>query len=318
MPDSLLNSTPLNEVDIVAGLLRDCGYALNMNYQDSSSSALSTAAFPKFKEFGYNKDSISWHLKEPTSNWEGKIKYELNMGRPVFYSGTPDTFDWGGHAFVVDGYDSENKFHLNLGWRGNYNNYYSLDSISDGDWAYNHWHYAIWGIQPDPICSNKVYDSTFHPDSVFCIAAGGNIEMNGCILENIKDGAIISSNEVRLTNGFTIRAGSKVRITIEDIYCPSSAKDAPSTPMVQARMRSDKNKEIYQKALYLSPNPVASILHINTSDELSQAKIYTINGQCVMQAAQTDIDVSALSQGMYILRALTTNGQQHQAKFIKQ
>jgi len=37
----------------------------------------------------------------------------------------------------------------------------------------------------------------------------------------------------------------------------------------------------------------------------------------VLQSAGTDIDVSALPQGMYLLRALTTNGQNHQAKFIK-
>lgn len=59
-------------------------------------------------------------------------------------------------------------------------------------------------------------------------------------------------------------------------------------------------------------------LHLQMPKELSQAKIYTINGQCVLQASQTDIDVSALPQGMYILRALTADGQQHQAKFIKQ
>ena len=59
-------------------------------------------------------------------------------------------------------------------------------------------------------------------------------------------------------------------------------------------------------------------LHLQMPKELSQAKIYTINGQCVLQASQTDIDVSALPQGMYILRAITSDGQQHQAKFIKQ
>ena len=319
MPDSLLNSTPLNEADMVAGFLKDCGYALNMSYGDSSSSSLSISAYSKFIEFGYNKDSISWHLKEPTSNWEDKIKYELNMGRPVFYSGTPDTFDWGGHAFVVDGYNSENKFHLNLGWKGSYNRFYSLDSISDEDWAYNHWHYAIWGIQPDPACTNKVYDSTFNPDSIFCIATGGYIEMNGCILENIKEGVIISSNEVRLTNGFTIKAGSKVRISIEDVPCSSPTKEVNPLQKIPMQARSTQDNERNCHATFaISPNPVRSILHIQTPDEHSLTKIYAINGQCVQQSVYADIDVSALPQGMYILRALTADGQLHQAKFIKQ
>lgn len=61
-----------------------------------------------------------------------------------------------------------------------------------------------------------------------------------------------------------------------------------------------------------------NILHIQTSDELSQVKIYTLNGQCVLQTSQTDIDVSALPQGMYILHASTTDGMEKQAKFLAQ
>lgn len=59
-------------------------------------------------------------------------------------------------------------------------------------------------------------------------------------------------------------------------------------------------------------------MRIQTSNELIEVKFYILNGQCVMQSSQTDIDVSALPQGMYIIRALTADGQQHQAKFIKQ
>ena len=72
------------------------------------------------------------------------------------------------------------------------------------------------------------------------------------------------------------------------------------------------------KKFTLSPNPVNTILHLQTYEELSHVNIYNLNGQCVMQAAQTDIDVSALPQGMYILRAETTYGNAHQTKFIKQ
>ena len=65
-------------------------------------------------------------------------------------------------------------------------------------------------------------------------------------------------------------------------------------------------------AFSVSPNPVNAILHIQTTEELAQVKIYNLNGQRVLQSAQTDIDVSALPQGMYILRAETTDGNAHQ------
>ena len=81
-------------------------------------------------------------------------------------------------------------------------------------------------------------------------------------------------------------------------------------------LKEDALNNILLHGITISAN--GNSLLIQSSIHLSQAKIYTINGQCVMQAAQADIDVSALPQGMYILRALTADGQEHQAKFIKQ
>ena len=60
------------------------------------------------------------------------------------------------------------------------------------------------------------------------------------------------------------------------------------------------------------------ILHIQISDKLLQAGIYTIHGQCVLHTANTDIDVTSLPQGMYILRALSADRQELQAKFIRE
>ena len=115
--------------------------------------------------------------------------------------------------------------------------------------------------------------------------------------------------------------GAKVSITIDGTPCESIGNNRQQSPeRIQQKHNVEKDNKLYdnRESFYISPNPVASILHIQTPDELSPAKIYTINGQCVLQSAQTDIDVSALPQGMYILRALTADGQQHQAKFIKQ
>ena len=50
---------------------------------------------------------------------------------------------------------------------------------------------------------------------------------------------------------------------------------------------------------------------------VARVQVFSLNGQRVLQAAQTDIDVSALPQGMYILRAETTDGNAHQcSKYI--
>ena len=68
----------------------------------------------------------------------------------------------------------------------------------------------------------------------------------------------------------------------------------------------------------LSPNPTINELKVNISIPINTIAIYNLNGQCVLQTNETDIDVSSLPQGMYILRAETSDGVSHQAKFIKE
>lgn len=70
--------------------------------------------------------------------------------------------------------------------------------------------------------------------------------------------------------------------------------------------------------LSITPNPVRDFLSITSTEDLTHIYIYNLNGQCVLQTSQTDIDVSSLPQGMYILRAITSTGDLKQAKFIKE
>ena len=71
-------------------------------------------------------------------------------------------------------------------------------------------------------------------------------------------------------------------------------------------------------SLNINPNPVHDRLKVEYSVPFEKIRIFNLNGQCVLQSTQTDIDVSALPQGMYILRAVTTTATPLQAKFIKE
>ena len=52
---------------------------------------------------------------------------ELKAGHPVLYIGKSESMR---HSFVVDGYDGDGLFHVNWGWSGLYNGYYSLSTLS--------------------------------------------------------------------------------------------------------------------------------------------------------------------------------------------
>ena len=66
----------------------------------------------------------------------------------------------------------------------------------------------------------------------------------------------------------------------------------------------------------VSPNPAHNEITIHCSTPIEQVAIYNLNGQVVLQSTQTQIDLSALSQGVYIVRVLTTDGQVLQAKVL--
>ena len=73
------------------------------------------------------------------------IYNELSMGRPVFYAGNSPTF--GGHAFVIDGYDSTGRVHINWGWRGSDDGYYDID-LTEGENNYSKNQSMVIGIMP--------------------------------------------------------------------------------------------------------------------------------------------------------------------------
>ena len=84
----------------------------------------------------------------------GIIKDELHAGRPVFYGGSSDVGS-GGHAFVIDGYDSADFVHVNWGWGGNSNGYFMINhldpsslGIGGGAGGYNLNQDMVTGIQP--------------------------------------------------------------------------------------------------------------------------------------------------------------------------
>ena len=69
---------------------------------------------------------------------------------------------------------------------------------------------------------------------------------------------------------------------------------------------------IGEVSVYVYPNPVLSTLNIQGVDETALLSVFNLSGKCVMQEKGTELDVTSLHQGTYILRI---NNQY--VKFIK-
>lgn len=116
----------------VSTLIYHCGVAVDMAYStEGSSSTISKAAEALVNHFGYDAELQRYERPYYSSEeWNSLIKNELNKAQPVYFSASSDG---GGHAFVCDGYDSNNLFHINWGWGGASNGYFELSSLSSNN-----------------------------------------------------------------------------------------------------------------------------------------------------------------------------------------
>ena len=114
--------------DAVALIMYHCGASVKMNYGTMSqggSGAYSTDAGVSMTTFFKYDKSMHMQDKAYFSNadWVALLKQDLDASRPLYYKGQgPD----GGHAFVCDGYNTSNQFHINWGWSGQNDGYFTV------------------------------------------------------------------------------------------------------------------------------------------------------------------------------------------------
>jgi hypothetical protein len=141
----------------VATLMYHCGISVKMDYKLSANGGSSAYSFDVasalISYFGYDA-GIAYCNRNYYSytEWIDLLKTEIRANRPVYYSGHGSG---GGHAFVCDGYDTDNLFHFNWGWSGSSDGYFEISAlnpsslgIGGGAGGYNQSQAIITGIQP--------------------------------------------------------------------------------------------------------------------------------------------------------------------------
>ena len=117
----------------VAELMRDLGAAVSMNYLPSVSGSNSELAATALKTyFDYDTTDALYTSRLGINKAERLIIDELIGGFPVYISGMNKGGGNYGHAWIIDGIDANGHFHMNFGWGGQSDGYYSLRHIAPG------------------------------------------------------------------------------------------------------------------------------------------------------------------------------------------
>jgi len=113
----------------VANLMRYCGQAVKMGYGASSGATWHAPDVVKY--FGFDDSGHRVGRDECSiDEWQDLVYNEIAAGYPVPFSGSKIS---GGHAFVLDGFDGEQLFHVNWGWGGGSNGWFLIGVLNSGD-----------------------------------------------------------------------------------------------------------------------------------------------------------------------------------------
>lgn len=156
-----------NQGNQVASLCRDCGYSLGMMYNPSGSGAYTyNAPDALIEKFQYPANSVRYYISYFYSKqeWRDIIYNELQKGYPFMYSGSSEKS--GGHAFVGDGCDADGLVHINWGWYGASDGYYSISALSPENDDFSEVQQLVTGIRPQPV-DGDVYGSMVVTDKPF-------------------------------------------------------------------------------------------------------------------------------------------------------
>jgi len=145
MPDTATTGSPQAVIDAVAELCAEVGQAVGMSYGCGSSTAY-TYDMEGVYEDHYRYSTICAKRDRPdytASEWFDRIKAQINVNRPVQYR-IP------GHSIVGDGWQevgvpAVKQYHMNYGWGGPSNAWYTLDALQGGD---PNEEYMLEGIKP--------------------------------------------------------------------------------------------------------------------------------------------------------------------------
>jgi hypothetical protein len=214
----------------IALLMLHLGVAVEMQYGTAASGGSgayvisSTSPSLYCSEYAYKAffryDSTTLHGYARTdysdSAWMAMMKADLDLGHPMQYDGQGKG---GGHTWVCDGYDASGLFHMNWGWSGSDNGYFTLSALNPGtlgtgggDGDFNAGQECIFGIQPlAPFTSGKPFG--------FALADSVRITTNPVALglPFVVTAKITNKNSTDFSGSISARVFDKVGAHVADV-----------------------------------------------------------------------------------------------------
>lgn len=284
-----------------AALVFACGTACTQVYASNGSGTFGVnQAFAAYQRFNFpTADLLTDADPDLYSRMEANVKNAL----PVHLAVVTPAWDMG-HNVVVDGYNTDNYYHLNFGWGGTYNGWYQLPSqipynltVVEG---------AIVDISPFPYAMSV-------PDTLVFAGAGTqqleivNLSNTAITIENLLLHSDLNPQEWSWIPAQPLPAVVPVNgmFTIDLSYLPVPARESLlfgirlilDQSFLEIPLRYSTSTSLHDASLpatscklVVSPNPFAAVTTLQIKQQepgAYQAAIFNLRGQRVKTFCQT-------------------------------
>lgn len=351
MPNKLVhrgNSNYDTERYAVSKLIYDCGTSVNMQYcgglstcNTQQSSASTAYVATALKQFGYSdaycvsKDTID------DAEWGTLLRSNLDKGFPIQYRGrtSEDPQTSSGHSFICDGYKkpwfSTYKYHINWGWNGDANGWYTLDNLLPDRYhpnSYNYRQLAILNIHPTDCWENIIMlcnrNFAGNVPKYYSVQNRFSNNNHNYVINRDASVHLQADEEILLTNGFYAAEGSEFTAILAPCGNSRGRREYLSEfsdESVQQEIESTNqpSSSVSPSEVFIFPNPVAGTFSVrlsNSMEKVMSVEVFNMMGSMVLRQENTpgNIDVSAFHKGMYVARVKCSSGNVYYGKFVKE
>ena len=325
--DAILSGA--NNYSEVARLLYHCGVLIDMEYGADGSGAITQNIPGYFRHYygfpetctTYSRD-IDYAGKD--NEWHELIQSELKRGRAVIYAGNEG--NQVGHCFNLDGWDGFTSYHVNWGWGGVNNGFYTLDNLGDhvqGSYPDNH--RVVVGVAPK---SETRYDIRLSTTRVKIGTPAGVAVADVTVLSDMPDAeyefelkGMMQFGGTYAEPSYEVRDG-KLYTTklIEDkavhktVYIKAIHKESRNSyeKKFDLQLSTSGIDEVLAEDVKIYPVPATDVLTIEVPYAEGKYAIYNVAGMALQSGEIDDnvttVDVSNLSKGSYMLQYSTSQG----------
>lgn len=230
-------------------LLYHAGVAVNMDYSYSGSGASVCWEGPSAQDALSNNfnfiDEVGCEskLNYNDDEWSSLLKNQIDNGWPVIYRGYGEN-DGGGHAWNIDGYQSE-YLHCNWGWGGSSNGYFYFNNLNGDGFSFIESQAALINIFPKGIAKPvALFDYVMNDFTASFSNISNQINENNITQYNWSFGDGFISNEYSPIHTYQNFGSYQVSLIVTDEFGQDSSPHLERINIIYGDINSDNSLNI--------------------------------------------------------------------------